>query len=64
MYRVRQLTVLDKKTQKPLAKPKRNREVQDIEVYRQLEQKRYERLLDVEVEIHILYTECPERSEQ
>ncbi len=64
MFKVRQLTVLDKKTQKPLAKPKRNREVRDIEKYRQLEQKKYERLLEVEVEIHILYTECPERRGQ
>lgn len=64
MFRVLQITVFDKKTQKLLCKPRRNREVQDIEAYKQREHKRYERLLETEVEIDVVFQEIPERRDQ
>jgi len=64
MYKINHLTVINSNTQEVVARPKRNRNVKNVERYRELEKKRYKALLDIDVEIDLCYTENTEGSEQ
>lgn len=56
--------MINSDTQEVVARPKRNRNVKNVERYRELEKKRYKALLDIDVEIDLCYTENTEGSEQ